>query len=81
MTRETAVQSGRFSDGAGYLVRPAVARTPAATRTPRAAVAVSGIAQAAWKPDAAACGPDAMPMTDLLTELLNVSAAQAGCLS
>ena len=41
MTGETAVQSGRFSGAAGRLVRPAVARTPAATRT---AVAMSGIA-------------------------------------
>src|ERR1700761_4029846 len=44
-------------------VRPAVARTATASRIPRAAVAVSGIAYGGRKPDTAACGPDAAPMS------------------
>ncbi|HEV3289967.1 MAG TPA: sigma factor [Streptosporangiaceae bacterium] len=43
LSGESAVQSSRVCGGASWLVRPAVARTPAATRTPKAAVATSGM--------------------------------------
>jgi hypothetical protein len=47
----------------GCLVVLAVARTATASSMPRAAVAVSGIAFGAWKPDAAACGADMAPIS------------------
>src|ERR1700750_1726332 len=44
-------------------IRPAVARTVTASSIPRAAVAASGIRYGLRKPDAAACGTDARPMS------------------
>jgi NAD(P)-dependent dehydrogenase (short-subunit alcohol dehydrogenase family) len=52
----------RFSGSCCCLMWPAVARTPTATSTPRTAVDASGIMNADVKPDAAACGADAVPM-------------------
>src|ERR1700750_2071241 len=48
----------------GRLAAPAVARTATASRTPRTAVAVSGIMYGPWKPDMAACGADAAPISN-----------------
>ena len=48
----------------GCPAAPAVARTATASRTPRAAVAVSGIVYGPWKPDMAACGADAAPISN-----------------
>ena len=48
----------------GRPAAPAVARTATASRIPRAAVAVSGIVYGPWKPDMAACGADAAPISN-----------------
>ena len=54
----------RISRGrAGCPGRPVVARIATVSRTPRAAVATSGIVYGSWKPDADACGADATPIS------------------
>ena len=47
----------------GCPVTPAVASTATVSNTPRAAVAVSVAVKGAWKPEAAACGADAAPIS------------------
>src|ERR1700722_4730646 len=48
----------------GTPVRPIVARTATVSSTPRTAVAVSGIVYGVEKPDTAACGADAAPVSN-----------------
>src|SRR4029077_19947271 len=48
----------------GCPAAPAVARTATASRTPQTQVAVSGITVGPWKPDMAACGADAAPISN-----------------
>ena len=49
----------------GCPAAPAVARTATASRIPTTAVAVSGIVYGPWKPDMAACGADATPISNV----------------
>jgi hypothetical protein len=59
----TCSQPRRAAGFASVAVRPTVASTATASRTPSTAVARSGTAYGALKPDADACGPDATPIS------------------
>ena len=48
----------------GCPAAPAVARTATASRTPTTAVTASGTIYGPWKPDMAACGADAAPISN-----------------
>src|ERR1035438_1863799 len=55
---------GLWASSPGTPVRPTVARTATASSTPRTAVAASGIVHGVEKPDTAACGADAAPVSN-----------------